>query len=133
MNAYKKFTLDGLQHKGRILSVYDGDTFIAGIPFMDDKFQFKFRISKIDTPEIRKEFDKAMQSRNKFLQLCGLDIDLHSKLTKKEIENLLKNTIIEVDIFCKKHEKYGRILCDVFKNDVDIGQKLIEENFAKRY
>jgi endonuclease YncB( thermonuclease family) len=131
--VYKKFTLDGLREKGRLLSVYDGDTFIAGISFMNDNFQFKFRISNIDTPEIKTDFDNAMQSRNKFLQLCGLNIDLHSKLTKKEIETLLKDNIIEVDIHCKKHEKYGRILCDVFKNNIDVGQTLIEEKYAKSY
>ena len=95
------------------------------------KSKANFRISKIDTPEIRTDYENAIKSRNRFLQLIGVDIDLDSKKTKKEIKSLLID--IFVDIECKSFDKYGRVLCNVYKDNVDLGQTLIDENFACVY
>ena len=53
MEKYKRFTLDGIKTKAQVLSVYDGDTFTAGIEFLNEFFSFSFRILEINTPEIR--------------------------------------------------------------------------------
>jgi len=133
MEKYKKLTLNGLNTKAEILSVYDGDTFTAGIEFLNDFYKFRFRILEIDTPEIKTDFENAIISRNRFLQLIGLDIDLNSKLTKKEIQNLLIANCLFVDVECHNFDKYGRILCKIYKDGVDLGNVLIIEKFARTY
>ena len=131
MEKYKALSLNGINTKAEVLSVYDGDTFTGGIEFLDSFYKFSFRISKIDTPEIRTDYENAIKSRNRFLQLIGVDIDLDSKKTKKEIKRLLID--IFVDIECKEFDKYGRVLCNVYKDNIDLGQTLIDENFACVY
>ena len=131
MEKYKRFTLDCIKTKAQVLSVYDGDTFTAGIEFLNEFFSFSFRILEINTPEIRSDYENAIKSRNRFLQLIGVEIELDSKKSKKEIEKFLVE--IFVDVECKKFDKYGRVLCNVFKDDVNLGNMLLEENFAVPY
>lgn len=131
MEKYKSLTLNGINTKAEVLSVYDGDTFTGGIEFLDSLYKFNFRISKIDTPEIKTDYENAIRSRNRFLQLIGVDIDLDSKKTKKEIKSLLIDIFVYIE--CKSFDKYGRVLCNVYKDNVDLGQTLIDENFACVY
>jgi len=131
MDKYKKFSLKGLKFNAEVLSVYDGDTFDAGILFLDNYFRFKFRILEINAPEIISDYENAIKSRNRLIQLMGIEIDIDSKLSKKEVKNLLNNNFVDVE--CFDFDKYGRVLCYLYKEGEDIGKKLLEENYAKRY
>ena len=99
--------------------IIDGDTFAAGVFLGDDiKITVRVRIINIDTPEINGECDSeikmaaAAKDRLSALIPVGTTIDL------SEI----------------KDDKYlGRIDARVKLNDIDIGETLIKEKFARRY
>lgn len=132
---YKQFSLNKIDIYAKIISVYDGDTFSAGVLYKNDFYKFTFRIANINTPEIKNDYENAIKSRNRFLQLAGLDINLTNECNKKTIIDMLKKYNIIVFLKCKSFDKYGRTLCDVYSKDksINIGLKLIEEQYACKY
>lgn len=132
---FKKLTLDGICSYARIISVYDGDTFTAGIPFKDDCYRFSFRILNIDAPEIKNDPGNAKKSRNRLIQLMGLSIELSEDLSRKELINMFMKEKILVWIKCGRFEKYGRVLCTVYDytKQINLGDVLLQENLANLY
>ena len=65
---------------------------------VDDIYRFSVRIAGIDTPEIKsKAADlraKAIRSRNRVLQLIGMNIGLDDVLSKKDIETMLEGATV---------------------------------------
>lgn len=100
----------------KVIAVYDGDTITIGCLFFDSAYQFKVRIKGIDTPEIRTR-------------------DAVEKQYAKHIRKLLLKKIMTKNVVLKdlSYDKYGRILAEVFCEDVNIGQWLIENRLAVQY
>jgi len=104
---------------GKVIKVYDGDTITiaAKLPYPQSPiYRISVRLNGIDTPEIKgqtqKEKDLAKQIRD----------TLQTKLLNKIVQ--LKNT---------SSEKYGRLLADVYLDDVCINDWMIEQGFAVAY
>ena len=111
------FSINCLAANYKVISVYDGDTF--KISFKDEFITNpSVRIRGIDTPELgwrascKAENTSSINARN---FLIGLILDKEVRL-----ENIGR-------------DKYGRILADVFIENVDIGKVLIDKGFAKPY
>jgi len=104
---------------GRVIKVYDGDsiTIAAKLPFDDSTlYRFSVRLNGIDTPEIK-----------------GKSAD--EKEAAKLARDALSNLILNKNIILKNvdNEKYGRILADVYLDELHINEWLIKERFAVRY
>jgi endonuclease YncB( thermonuclease family) len=106
-------------HVGQVIKVYDGDTITvaARLPMMSSPiYRFSVRLNGIDTPEIKgKDEDEREAAKN----------------AKKALSALILNkqvTLRNVDT-----EKYGRILADVYIDDVHVNKWLIAERFALPY
>ena len=104
---------------GQVIKVYDGDsiTIAAHLPIEKSPlFRFSVRLNGIDTPEIR-----------------GKNED--EKAAAKEARDALSNLILHKVIILKNvgTEKYGRILADVYLDDLCINEWLIKENYAVKY
>ena len=104
---------------GQVIKVYDGDSItIAGyLPMYNSPlFRFSVRLNGIDTAEIKgkstDEIEAAKQARDALSKLI-----LH-----KEI--ILKNVATE---------KYGRVLADVYLDDLCVNDWLIKECYAVKY
>jgi endonuclease YncB( thermonuclease family) len=104
---------------GQVIKVYDGDSItIAGyLPMYNSPlFRFSVRLNGIDTAEIKgkseDEIESAKQARDALSKLI-----LH-----KEI--ILKNVATE---------KYGRVLADVYLDDLCVNDWLIKECYAVKY
>jgi endonuclease YncB( thermonuclease family) len=104
---------------GYVLKVYDGDTITIAskLPFENSPiYRFSVRLAGIDTPEIKgkteKEKNMAKDAKNK----------LETMIMGKQI--LLKNI---------NTEKYGRILADIYLEDIHINKWMIEQNLAIEY
>ena len=104
---------------GQVIKVYDGDSItIAGyLPMYNSPlFRFSVRLNGIDTAEIKgkssDEIEAAKQARDALSKLI-----LH-----KEI--ILKNVATE---------KYGRVLADVYLDDLCVNHWLIKECYAVKY
>jgi len=111
------FPVDG----GRVIKVYDGDTITiaAKMPFKTMTgpiFRFSVRLIGIDTPEMTgKTADEkqAAQAAKKFVS----DLILNKYVSLKNVKN----------------EKYGRILADVFIEDIHLNDLLLKEKLAIPY
>ena len=104
---------------GKVIKVYDGDTITIAskIPTTDlPIYRFRVRLSRIDSAEI-----KGHTETEKKLAIQARDA-LHKLIFGKIVT--LKNLSIE---------KYGRILADVYLDDIDISQWMLDNKYAIPY
>jgi endonuclease YncB( thermonuclease family) len=104
---------------GQVIKVYDGDTFtLAGHLPMNNSplFRFSIRLNGIDAPEIKGKTEEEITVAN-------------------EAKNALTNLILHKEIILKNIgiEKYGRILADVYLDDLHVNDWLIRERYAVKY
>jgi endonuclease YncB( thermonuclease family) len=89
---------------GKVLNVHDGDTLTLLGP---NNFEYKVRFNGVDAPELKQEFgDKSRKSLAKMVE--G------------------KIATIEYD----KIDKYGRFVCKVFVNGIDINLEQLKRGMA---
>jgi endonuclease YncB( thermonuclease family) len=104
---------------GQVLKVYDGDsiTIAAHLPIENSPlFRFSVRLNGIDTPEIKAKNEDE-------------------KAAAKDARDALSNLILHKEVILKNvgTEKYGRILADVYLDNLCINEWLIKENYAVKY
>jgi len=138
------FSLNGKILNGKIVDVYDADT-CKIVFFIDNQFvKFNCRLSGIDTPEMRpkknnpdysKEKKLAIMARNRLIQLCSNDncCDLNCLLSKKNKRTIFDNNFKLVKVKCGKFDKYGRLLVEIFNENISFNDVLINENYALKY
>jgi endonuclease YncB( thermonuclease family) len=104
---------------GQVIKVYDGDTITIAtrLPYKDSPlYRFPIRLKGIDTAEIKSKNENekkhAILARDSLSELI-----LHKTVLIKNIEN----------------EKYGRILADVYLEEVCINNWMIEKGYAVKY
>jgi endonuclease YncB( thermonuclease family) len=104
---------------GQVIKVYDGDTItIASKISIPDSplYRFSVRLTGIDAPEIHgknaHEKEAAIKARN-------------------ALENFLLHRIVTLQN--TKTEKYGRILADVYLQNLHVNQWLLDQKLAVPY
>ena len=106
--------------EGYVTKVYDGDsiTIESSIPGMilNTKYLFKVRLNRIDTPEIRTNNEEEKEI---------------ALLAKDALKNKILNKIIQLKTIST--DKYGRLLCDIFLDDICINDWMIENRYAVPY
>jgi endonuclease YncB( thermonuclease family) len=105
--------------EGIVIKVYDGDTFTIAskMPIINSPlYRFPVRLRGIDAPEMKthNEDEKVMarEARDALARMI-----LHKKVTLKNVGN----------------EKYGRILADVYLDNLYINEWLLREHYAVPY
>ena len=103
---------------GRVIDVYDGDTFtIAGrVAYNPELFQFQVRINGIDTPEKRTNNENEKYVAN---------------IAKEFVKSKIMDKLVELHDVTT--DKYGRLLADVVYKGENIGQELIKNRLAVEY
>lgn len=105
---------------GRVVKVYDGDTITVAckIPGLKNSpvYRFSVRLAGIDAPE--------MVTKNE-----------EEKEMAKKARDCLSKEIMDKDVVLKhvKTEKYGRVLCDVYLDNLHINEWMLEKRFAVKY
>ena len=105
--------------EGKVIKVYDGDTITIAskMPYPNSPiFRFSVRFLGIDSPEI-----KAKTTIEKSLAVISRDA-LSEKIGGKMV--VLKNVSLE---------KYGRLLADVYLDDLHLNQWMINNKYAIPY
>ena len=103
---------------GKVVKVYDGDTITIAsqLPGSSTLYRFSIRLAGIDTPEIKShnpvEKERAIYVRNQ----------LHDLLFGKII--CLTNISME---------KYGRVLADIYLDDLHVNEYMIRQKYAYKY
>ena len=104
---------------GKVIKVYDGDTITiaAKLPYEScPYYRWSVRLKGIDCPE--------MKSKNMNEKQCA-------KIAQKTLSDLILNQIVEI-----KHvelEKYGRVLADVYFQNIHLSSFMIEKKLAVAY
>ena len=103
---------------GRVIDVYDGDTFTIAsrVAYNPKLFQFQVRVNGIDTPEKR-----THDENEKFV----------ANIAKEFVKDKIMNKIIELHNV--ETDKYGRLLADVVYKGENIGEQLIKNRLAVEY
>lgn len=101
----------------KVISVYDGDTFTIEKKDITNK-NYKVRIRDIDTPELG--------WRGK----C-IEENIASKNAKEYLEQNILNK--QIKLINLGTDKYGRLLADVYLNNINIGQELVNKHYAVIY
>ena len=104
---------------GKVIKVYDGDTITiaAKLPYPKSPvYRISVRLNGIDTPEIKGQTQKE-------------------KDLAKHIRDTLQNKLMNKIVYLKNtsSEKYGRLLADVYLDDICINTWMIEQGFAVSY
>jgi len=104
---------------GQVIKVYDGDTITIASKLPYDAsplYRLSVRLNGIDTPEIKGKNDDEKEA---------------AKAARNALSNLLYGKQIRLENI--KSEKYGRILADVYLNQLHINDWLIRERYAVAY
>lgn len=105
--------------EGKVIKVYDGDTITIAskMPWKDSPYyRFSVRLNGIDCPEIRGKSENEKK--------CA-------KMAQKMLSGNILNKIVTLKNVSL--EKYGRILADVYLNDINITKCLVDSNLAVEY
>ena len=104
--------------KCKVVKVYDGDTITVAAYLKGDPqcYRFPVRLRGIDSPEIR--------TKNEAEKAAAI-------LSRDQLLVKIMHKIIYLKNIGK--EKYGRLLADVFYNDVNISTWMIDNKLAVKY
>lgn len=105
---------------GKVVKVYDGDTFTLAskLPNNTDSpiYRFSVRLNGIDAPEI-----KGKTQAEKEL----------AKKSRDALTKLIMNKIVRLENI--SIEKYGRILADVYVDNICVNEFMVDNKFAIKY
>lgn len=108
---------------GKVIKVYDGDTITIATQLYNgdvspkqELCKFNVRILGIDTPELK--------TKNAGEKELGI-------IARNALSELLLNKVVKLENV--KYDKYGRILCNVFLDNVNISEWLVSNKLAVVY
>jgi endonuclease YncB( thermonuclease family) len=106
---------------GRVIKVYDGDTITIASKLPYDSsplYRFPVRLNGIDAPEIK---GSGVSDEEKEV----------AKIVRDFVSNLVLNKFVKLTNV--QNEKYGRVLADVYIDDIHLNDLLIRERYAVKY
>lgn len=106
-------------NSGMVIKVYDGDTFTIAskLPYETSPlYKFSVRLSNIDCPE--------MKSSDLSEKQCA-------KIAKETLSNLILNKFVSLKNL--QNDKYGRILADVYLDNLHLNEHMIKQKLAVYY
>jgi len=106
---------------GRVIKVYDADTITIAskLPYDDSPmYRLSVRLNGIDTPEMK---GKGVLDDEKEA----------AKLARDFVSNLVLNKYVTLENI--ESEKYGRILADVYIENIHLNNLLLKEKYAVKY
>ena len=114
----KFYTLNKTNVWAKIVHVYDGDTVHAvfSLPNSSKIYKYKLRLAHIDTPELKSKNTNEVKKANE---------------AKRVVEEMILNKIVYLEL--EGEDKYGRILANIYINNINLNQYLIENKYAYKY
>jgi endonuclease YncB( thermonuclease family) len=105
---------------GKVVKVYDGDTFTLASKLPNDKdgpvYRFSVRLDGIDAPEMKGK--------------TAIEKEL-AKTSRYALAALIMNKIVTLKNVSV--EKYGRILADVYVGNILVNEYMLDNNYAVKY
>jgi micrococcal nuclease len=106
---------------GRVIKVYDADTITIASKLPYDQsplYRLSVRLRGIDAPEIK---GKGISDEEKEV----------AKVARDFVYNLVINKYVRLENI--ESEKYGRILADVYVDNIHVNDLLLKERYAVKY
>ena len=106
--------------QGKVIKVYDGDTLTIASKLHNSYdptiYRFSIRLAGIDTPELR-----GSNPQERAMAI--------------EARNILSNLVMDKNVFVRnaRTEKYGRILADVYLDEINLSEYLLDQKVAHEY
>lgn len=99
-----------------VVKVYDGDTFTIAKKMGNVWYKFQVRVNGIDCPEIKSK-------------------DQNEKRIALQVKEYVASMILRKQVIVKniQKDKYGRLLSDVFIDDINLAQHLLQKHYAVSY
>lgn len=142
-NEVKTFSLNGKEFVGKIVDVYDGDTCSVVIILNRMLTKFKIRCYGYDSPELkplkneknRGDIIKIANISKNYLisRITNVNISLYKSYSTNETKELIKDNTKLVKIKCYGWDKYGRLLADIYVDNVNINLEMIKNNYGIEY
>jgi endonuclease YncB( thermonuclease family) len=104
---------------GLVIKVYDGDTFtlVSKLPYLDSPvYRFSVRLLGIDCAELK--------SKDETEKSCAI-------AARDELTRMVLNKY--VTLHNVQTEKYGRILANVYVDDLNVNKHMLEKRLAVEY
>ena len=106
---------------GKVIKVYDADTITIAtrLPFKESPlYRLSVRLNGIDAPEIK-----------------GKDVSNEEKEAAIIARDVVSKMILHKDVVLKniQTEKYGRVLADVYIDNINLNEYLITHHYAVKY
>ena len=120
---FELFSFNNYKTLGKIVDVYDGDTFTAVFNFKGNYIMYKFRTYGYDSPEMKPL--KTINNRNEIIE--------KAKNAREFFISLLKESDFIVDIKMGKFDKYGRILATMSNKIGNINELMIQNGHGVSY
>lgn len=117
-NTYREFVPKFVNNEVLVIKVYDGDTVtvIGKLESDQNIYKYSVRLAGIDTPEIKSKCPNESACA-RFARDCLSECILYK--------------IVQVNFIC--YDKYGRLLCEIFKDSVNITDFMLEKKLGVRY
>lgn len=132
-----QFTLNGTSLTGRLVDIIDGDSLVIILKVFGNYYKYNVRIMGIDTCEIKSKNQEnkrlALEARCELLRLITNDSSHISSLSKNEIRKILDTNLFLVDLECYDFDKYGRLLADIYFNNISLSKHLLDNKLAYVY
>lgn len=117
------FNFKGVKCLGKIVDVYDGDTFTAVFKYNKKYMKYKFRTYGYDSPEMKPL--KSKPNRDEEKKKAVIARDAFKDVTDWE------NSLVTLDML--EFDKYGRILVNVYKNGININEWMVQNGHGYPY
>lgn len=131
------FTLNGTSLSGRLVDIIDGDSLIIILKVFGNYYKYNVRIMGIDTCEIKSKNQEnkrlAFEARCELLRLVTNEPSYISNIPKNEIRKILDTNLFIVDLKCYDFDKYGRLLADIYFNNISLSKHLLDKKLAYTY
>ena len=132
------FSLKGTNTDTRVVNVIDGDTLVLIIPIFGGYHKFYTRLNGINTCEVHSNNEQVKElgfkAKYRVIELISKkELKNIVGITKKQIIELFDNKVYTVYIECLDFDKYGRLLANVFINNKNLSEILIEEKLGYEY
>lgn len=110
---------------GKVIKVYDGDTItiVSKLPYPKSLlYKFRVRLARINAPEINNHvINSNINSNTNSLSLESRDF----------LSSMVMNKIVELKSV--RTDKYGRILAEVYCDNVNMSDLLLEKGYVVAY
>lgn len=112
----------GVYDGARIVSVYDGDSFRVVFPFRGVETEWRCRLEGVDTPELKPP--KAMPDRA---------VEVARAVAARDFVRGWAEDPAGLSVRVTGVEKYGRLLCQLWRGEESLAERLIREGHAYSY